>query len=65
VLSEHGLARLMQLHHEGASLATIAAALNQRGFQTPSGQRWHPTTVARTIADIVHPDPRSARAHTP
>jgi diguanylate cyclase (GGDEF)-like protein/PAS domain S-box-containing protein len=55
VLPEHGLARLMQLHHQGASLATIAAALNQQGFQTPGGQRWHPTTVARTIADIVQP----------
>jgi hypothetical protein len=62
VLPEHGLARLMQLHHQGASLATIAAALNQQGFQTPSGQRWHPTTVARTIAGIVQPGPRAAKA---
>jgi hypothetical protein len=54
----------MQLHHQGASLATIAAALNKQGFQTPGGQRWHPTTVARTIADIVHPTPRrTAKAH--
>jgi hypothetical protein len=58
VLPEHGLARLMQLHRQGASLATIAAALNQQGFHTPEGTRWHPTSVARTIADIVHPDPR-------
>jgi diguanylate cyclase (GGDEF)-like protein/PAS domain S-box-containing protein len=58
VLPEHGLARLMQLHHQGASLATIAAALNRQGFLTPGGQRWHPTTVARTIADIVLPTAR-------
>jgi diguanylate cyclase (GGDEF)-like protein/PAS domain S-box-containing protein len=58
VLPEHGLTRLMQLHHQGASLSTIAAALNQQGFKTPGGQRWHRTSVARTIADIVHPNPR-------
>jgi hypothetical protein len=50
----------MQLHHQGASLATIAAALNQQGFLTPGGQRWHPTTVARTIADIIQPGARHA-----
>jgi hypothetical protein len=55
VLPEHGLKRLMQLHLDGASLATIAAALNREGFHTPGGQRWHPMSVARTIADIVQP----------
>jgi diguanylate cyclase (GGDEF)-like protein/PAS domain S-box-containing protein len=64
VLPEHGLARLMQLHRQGASLATIAAALNQEGFHMPDGHRWHPTTVARTIADVVHPHPRrTGQAH--
>jgi diguanylate cyclase (GGDEF)-like protein len=65
VLPEHGLKRLMQLHHAGASLATIAAALNREGFHTPGGQRWHPMSVARTIADIVQPSrtPRGGRSH--
>ena len=53
--AEHGLSRLVQLHHSGASLATIAAALNAQGFRTPTGSRWHSVTVARTIAEIVHP----------
>jgi diguanylate cyclase (GGDEF)-like protein/PAS domain S-box-containing protein len=55
VLPEHGLKRMLLLHREGASLATIAAALNREDFHTPGGQRWHPTTVARTIADVVEP----------
>jgi diguanylate cyclase (GGDEF)-like protein/PAS domain S-box-containing protein len=64
VLPEHGLARLMQLHRQGASMATIAAALNRQGFHTPEGTRWHPTSVARTIAETVRPHPgRSAQAH--
>jgi diguanylate cyclase (GGDEF)-like protein/PAS domain S-box-containing protein len=53
VTAEHGLNRLMQLHHAGSSLTTIAAALNQEGFHTPRGQRWHTATVARTIAEIL------------
>ncbi|MBV9098229.1 MAG: EAL domain-containing protein [Frankiaceae bacterium] len=54
--AEHGLSRLMQLHHSGASLTTIAAALNTQGFRTPAGTRWHAVTVARTISEIVHPE---------
>ena len=50
---EHGLDRLLALHREGASLATIAAALNQEGFRAPTGLRWHRTSVARVISDAV------------
>ncbi|MCW2586868.1 MAG: hypothetical protein JWN55_2384 [Frankiales bacterium] len=53
VTTEHGLTRLLQLHREGASLTTIAAALNRDGFRTPRGQRWHSVSVARTVADLV------------
>ncbi|MDQ1698186.1 MAG: hypothetical protein QOG34_49 [Frankiaceae bacterium] len=61
VRAEHGLARMMQLHHEGASLSTIAAALNRDGFRTPRGMLWHRATVARVISSIVTRD-RSAAA---
>jgi EAL domain-containing protein (putative c-di-GMP-specific phosphodiesterase class I) len=46
----HGLERLWELHGEGASLTTIAAALNRDGYRTPTGQRWHSRTVARVLA---------------
>jgi diguanylate cyclase (GGDEF)-like protein/PAS domain S-box-containing protein len=52
---EHGLHRLLALHRESASLATIAAALNSEGFRTPGGSRWHRTSVARVIADAAYP----------
>ncbi len=48
---EHGLIRLWELHGEGASFATIAAALNREGFQAPSGLRWHGKTIARVVAE--------------
>ncbi len=54
--AEHGLERLLALHAEGASLATIASALTQEGFRTPSGLRWHRTSVARVIASAAYPD---------
>jgi EAL domain-containing protein (putative c-di-GMP-specific phosphodiesterase class I) len=50
VTNEHGLHRIRRLHRDGASLATIAAALNASDFRTPAGQRWHGTSVARVIA---------------
>jgi hypothetical protein len=53
--AEHGLARLVQLHQSGASLATIAAALNSEGFRTPSGARWHRSAVARVVRDVAYP----------
>jgi diguanylate cyclase (GGDEF)-like protein/PAS domain S-box-containing protein len=55
VRSEHGLERLLALHQEGASLATVAAALNREGFRTPAGMRWHRTSVARAVADAAYP----------
>lgn len=53
---DHGLPRLIRLHNDGASLNTIAAALNAEGYRTPSGLRWHRATVARAIARIAYPD---------
>jgi hypothetical protein len=41
VTDEHGSQRLMRLHRDGASLTTIAAALNTEGHRTPGGLRWH------------------------
>jgi hypothetical protein len=53
---DHGLHRMLRMHNEGASLNTIAAALNAEGYRTPSGQRWHRTTVARSITEVAYPD---------
>jgi diguanylate cyclase (GGDEF)-like protein/PAS domain S-box-containing protein len=53
--AEHGLRRLLQLQAEGASLRTIAAALNAEGYRTPPGTRWHPRSVANVIADRAYP----------
>ena len=52
---EHGLSRLLALHAEGASLTTIAAALNSEGFRTPDGVRWHRVSVARAVASSAYP----------
>jgi diguanylate cyclase (GGDEF)-like protein len=38
------------LHAEGASLHTIAAALNKIGAPNPAGVRWHAHAVARHVA---------------
>ena len=65
VLPEHGLARLLVLHQKGASLATIAAALNVDGYLTPKGLRWHSTSVARAIADAVFPGLQDSVAAAP
>ena len=56
VSPEHGGERLLQLHRDGASLTTIAAALNSEGFRTPAGSRWHRSTVARTVAQAAYPE---------
>src|SRR4051812_41090348 len=37
---------------QGASLRTIAAALNAAGERTSTGTRWHPATVARLISTL-------------
>jgi len=50
--AQHGLTRMLQLQREGASLTTIAAALNAEHFRTPQGQRWHKLSVARALADF-------------
>jgi diguanylate cyclase (GGDEF)-like protein len=46
-LQEEAAARIVELSHAGASLHTIAAALNSEGVPNPSGRRWHPRAVAR------------------
>lgn len=48
----NGLTEIIRLHRDGASPATIASALNQGGFRTPSGTRWHRASVSRVVADI-------------
>lgn len=55
VTVQHGLYRLIRLHRDGASLSTIAAALNAEGFRTLRGNRWHRATVAAAISDIAYP----------
>jgi EAL domain-containing protein (putative c-di-GMP-specific phosphodiesterase class I) len=49
------IARIMALHQEGASLTTIAAALNADSLTTSAGLRWHRSSVARVIADHQFP----------
>jgi hypothetical protein len=46
---------ILRLHMEGASLNTIAAALNADGRRTASGRRWTATTVARIVAALMRP----------
>ena len=41
--------RVFEMVGEGASLHTIAAALNAAGERTSRGSRWHPATVAHII----------------
>jgi diguanylate cyclase (GGDEF)-like protein/PAS domain S-box-containing protein len=50
-----GLDRLLAMHRSGASLDTIAAALNREGSRTPNGLRWHRSSVARAITRVVYP----------
>lgn len=47
--------RITQMHHAGASLHTIAAALNREEAPHPGARRWHSTTVAQIIAGNYHP----------
>jgi diguanylate cyclase (GGDEF)-like protein/PAS domain S-box-containing protein len=42
--------RILAMHRCGASLSTIAAALNADGLTTATGSRWHRQSVARLIA---------------
>ncbi len=45
--------RILHMHHDGASLQTIAAALNQGGLLHPKGTRWHASSVAGYLSDAV------------
>jgi diguanylate cyclase (GGDEF)-like protein/PAS domain S-box-containing protein len=56
VTADHGLHEIVRLHREGASTATIAAALNAEGYRTPEEQMWHRATVARVINDTAYPE---------
>jgi diguanylate cyclase (GGDEF)-like protein/PAS domain S-box-containing protein len=58
--NQHGLHRITRLHGEGASLATIAAALNAEHYRSPADQRWHTASVARVIADVAYRAQRKA-----
>lgn len=52
VTVDHGLLRMVALHQGGASVASIAAALNQEDYRTPHGQRWHARTVEAALRRI-------------
>jgi len=45
--------RILELHGQGASLHTIAAALNADGSRSPAGPRWTTTSVARVLAPLI------------
>jgi PAS domain S-box-containing protein/diguanylate cyclase (GGDEF)-like protein len=47
--------RILRLHRDGASLHTIAAALNVDGLHTAVGVRWSPKSVAKVIATAQFP----------
>lgn len=57
------LARIAALQAEGASLHTIAAALNAENILTDTGKRWHPRSVAQVVAN--HSGLLSAPGQTP
>jgi EAL domain-containing protein (putative c-di-GMP-specific phosphodiesterase class I) len=44
------LATMTRMREGGASIQTIAAALNRMGSRHPSGRRWHGTSVGRELA---------------
>jgi hypothetical protein len=41
--------RVLSMHRQGASPASIASALNADAVPSPSGKRWHRVTVARLV----------------
>lgn len=45
--------QMLRMHRDGASLQTIAAALNQTGGRQPKGIRWHASSVARHLSDAL------------
>lgn len=46
---------ILRLHRGGASLHTIAAALNVEGRRTALDVRWSPQSVAKIIAVAQYP----------
>jgi EAL domain-containing protein (putative c-di-GMP-specific phosphodiesterase class I) len=52
---ESPTAHIARLQQAGASPATIAAVLNNLGYVTPHGSRWHANSVARLIAQRSFP----------
>lgn len=42
---------------DGASMATIAAALNRQGLVSPSGARWHRASVALVVSELAEQPP--------
>ncbi len=43
--------RILAMHHDGASLHTIAASLNRDRQLTPNGRRWHAASIATVITE--------------
>ena len=52
--AEPVISRIMELHRTGASVSTIAAAMNAEGLRTTEGRRWHRASVARVIARAAY-----------
>jgi diguanylate cyclase (GGDEF)-like protein/PAS domain S-box-containing protein len=50
-VDQEDISRIVGLHRSGASVNTIAAALNADGRRTSRGTRWHASSVARVLAD--------------
>jgi EAL domain-containing protein (putative c-di-GMP-specific phosphodiesterase class I) len=49
-------ARILAMHDNGASLHTIAAALNVEGSRTGRGARWTSASVAQVVTRARYPD---------
>jgi diguanylate cyclase (GGDEF)-like protein/PAS domain S-box-containing protein len=49
-------ARILAMHDNGASLHTIAAALNVEGSRTDRGARWTSASVAQVVTRARYPD---------
>ena len=50
-LGEAARRRLTELYQQGASPASIAAALNRSGYRAPGGTRWHARSVRKFLDD--------------
>ena len=61
-LSEDVALLIERLLTQGASMNTIAAALNAQGLLTPAGRRWHPSSVAQAVSSLPPADPPGTRA---